>query len=133
MRITSFVLGALCLLVSAGFLGLGVLDLVDGGGSSSPSTVSNLTMGQAVVDNQDIDEFGPATTIAQICAIAGVAWMIAAAAFAPRGAQPAAAGTGGQWQPQAQQQPYTPQWQQPQPQPQSQQQSQPQPRPDQQG
>lgn len=129
MRITCFVLGTLCLLISAVWVGIGVLDLANG--SSSTPTVANLRMTQAAVDtSQHIDDFGPASALAQIFAIAGIAWMIGAAAFAPRQAAPAATTEQRPWQPQQPSQPqYTPHWQQQAP---SHQQAQPNQHPDQQ-
>ena len=109
MRITCFVIGALCLAISAVWAGIGVLDLA-GGSSSSTPTVAGLRMTQAAAPSPNIDDFGPASTFAQIFAIAGVAWMVGAAAFAPR--QTTSAITPDQ--PQRQQPQYAPQWQQPQ-------------------
>ena len=116
MRITCFVLGTLCLLIAGEWVGVGMLDLADGG-SASPSSpeVAGLRMAQAAVDSPTLDDFGPASAFAQIFAIAGVAWMVGAAAFAPRRTAPAVASEQRQWQqPQSQSQPqsYAPQWQQ---------------------
>lgn len=129
MRITCFVLGTLCLIISAVWVGIGMLDLAGGSSTSSP-TVANLRMTQTAVDtSRYLDDFGPASTFAQIFAIAGIAWMIGATAFAPRQTATATApapatapATGSaaaaeqrQWQQQPQQQPsqqYAPQWQQ---------------------
>jgi hypothetical protein len=112
MRITCFVLGTLCLLIAAVWVVIGVVDLADGSGpTTSTPTVANLRVTQTAADtSQHLDEFGPATTFAQIFAIAGIAWMVGAAAFAPRQSAPAAAPEPRQWQPQQQQ--FTPQWQQ---------------------
>jgi hypothetical protein len=110
MRITCFVLGTLCLLIAAVWAGIGMIDLADRG-SASPSApeVAGLRMTQAAVDTPTIDDFGPASTFAQIFAIAGVAWMVGAAAFGPRPAAPAIAPEPRQWH---QPQQYAPQWQQ---------------------
>lgn len=111
MRITCFVIGALCLAISAVWAGIGVLDLAGGSSAStSTPTVAGVRMTQAAVPSPNIDDFGPASTFAQIFAIAGVAWMVGAAAFAPRQTTPATTPDQPQWQPQQ----YTPQWQQPQ-------------------
>jgi hypothetical protein len=110
MRITCFVLGTLCLLIAVVWIGIGMLDLADGG-SASPSApeVAGLWMSQAAVDSPTMDDFGPASTFAQIFAIAGVAWMVGAAAFGPRQTAPAIASEQRQWQ---QPQQYAPHWQQ---------------------
>jgi hypothetical protein len=102
MRITCFVLGVLCLLGAAGFLVLGTVNIGDSGSSSTPTT-SSFRMAQA--DSPNLDDFGPATTLAQVFALAGIAWMVGAAAFAPKQAVPAAPSAAPtpapqQWQPQ---------------------------------
>ncbi|MBB4904499.1 hypothetical protein [Actinophytocola algeriensis] len=129
MRITCFVLGTLCLLIAAVWVGIGMIDLAGGSETSSTPTVANLRVTQTAANtSQYLDDFGPASTLAQIFAIAGIAWMVGAAAFAPRqsasavpaaAVPPAAAPEQRQWQPQ-----YAPQWQQ---------QGQPHQSPDQQG
>ncbi|MCG8920192.1 hypothetical protein L6E12_30910 [Actinokineospora sp. PR83] len=88
MRITCFVLGVLCLLGSAGFVVLGTLNLGDSGSSSRPTT-ANFRTQVVVYDEPDLDDFGPATTLAGVLAVAGAAWMVGAVAFAPRRVAPA--------------------------------------------
>jgi hypothetical protein len=113
MRITCFVLGVLCLAISAVWVGLGILGLADGGSAStSTPSVAGLRMTQAVDATPNLDDFGPSSTFAQIFAIAGVAWMVGAAAFAPRQTAPAAATAADQRQQWQQQPQYAPQWQQ---------------------
>ncbi|PWW59541.1 hypothetical protein [Actinokineospora spheciospongiae] len=95
MRIVCFVLGVLCLLGSAGFVALGTLNLDGGGSSSRPATSNFRVQGVVVHDEPNLDDFGPATTLAGVLAVAGVAWMVGAVAFAPGRA---AAAPQQQWQ-----------------------------------
>lgn len=115
MRITCFVIGTLCLLFAGVWVGIGMLDLANGAASStSTPSVANLRMTQApAAPSVNIDDFGPATTFAQIFTLAGVAWMVGALVFTPRQSPAPAAADQRQWQPQQQ---YAPQWQQQNPQ-----------------
>ncbi|WP_143219193.1 hypothetical protein [Actinokineospora bangkokensis] len=98
MRITCFLLGAFCFLASMAWLVFGTLNI--GGDAPAPSTsTANLRAVVAAEDSPNLDDFPVASTFAQITAIAGVGWMVAAAAFAPRSA--AAPGTGAAQPPQA--------------------------------
>lgn len=91
MRITCFVLGTLCLLTAGIWVVIGILDFSGGSATTSTPTVSGLRATQAAAPSPNIDDFGPASTFAQIFALVGIAWMVGAAAFAPRQAAPAPA------------------------------------------
>lgn len=107
MRIVCFVLSVLCLLGAGVWLVVGVVNFGDTR-SSSP-TSSNFAMAQETSDTSpNLDDFGVDSTLAQVFAIAGVAWMIGAVAFAPKQTATAAA-TPQQWQ-QPQQYPAQPQY-----------------------
>jgi hypothetical protein len=136
MRTTCFVLGTLCLVMSAVWIGIGLLDLLAGGPSSSTPQTTGLRMNSAAAASIDLRsfDFGTTAMLAQVSAIAGVGWMIAASALKPARAVPAASPEARPWQPQhqahhpqaqqpqaqqpqnqqstAQSQPYAPQWQQ---------------------
>ncbi|GGS29237.1 MULTISPECIES: hypothetical protein [Actinokineospora] len=120
MRTTCLVLGTLSLLMSAIWVGIGLLDLLAGGPSTSSPAVTGLRMNAAsaaAIDLRGFD-FGTTSTLAQVSAIAGVGWMIAASAFKPAQTAPSTTPDGRHWQPPLQNhpapqaQPYAPQWQQ---------------------
>lgn len=106
------------------WFGLGLLNLLEGGGAPSTSTpeTTGLRMNSAGAAAIDLSAFTFATTMpmAQVSAIAGVAWMLAASVFKPAPAAQLPAADTRHWpqpQPQglqtpSQGQPYPPQWQQ---------------------
>ena len=103
MRITCFILGVCCLLGSGAWLVIGTVNFSDSRGASPTS--ANFRMAQEAADTSspDLGDFGPASTLAEVFAVAGVAWMIGALSFAPKEAAPAAAAAPQQqWQPQQQ-------------------------------
>lgn len=83
MRIVCFVLSVLCLLGSGAWLVIGTVNI--GSSSSSRPTSSNFAMAQEVAGTSpNLSDFGVASTLAGVFALAAVAWMIGAVAFAPK-------------------------------------------------
>jgi hypothetical protein len=98
MRIVCFVLSVLCLLGSGAWLVIGTVNI--GSSSSSRPTSSSFGMAHEVVGTSpNLSDFGVASTLAGVFALAAVAWMIGAVAFAPNQAAPTASAAQ-QWQPQ---------------------------------
>ena len=95
MRMTCFVLGVVCFVLSMAWLAFGTLNMGSSGSSSTtrPATSNLRSVAAAEESSPNLDDFPVASVFAEITAIAGVGWMVAAAAFGAKApAAPAQSG-----------------------------------------